>query len=103
MAFHGCPGAFQLQRTDGSYLTKQEYLEKPSQVDEFEILEVSGTRYGNTRIIRYVSRVEATVNGKRTGDAPSPRLATYVWNGERWQLASFANYVAFETTTTTAG
>jgi hypothetical protein len=88
--------AFQLQRADGSYLKKKEYLENPSQVDEFEVFEVSGTRYGNTRIIRYVSRVSAIVNGKRTGDDPSPRLATFVWNGERWQLAAFANYVAFE-------
>ena len=86
--------AFQLQRTDGSFLTKKEYLENPSQVDEFEILELSGTRYGNTRVIRFVARVTATVNGKRTGDDPSPRLATYVWNGERWQLAAYANYVA---------
>jgi hypothetical protein len=86
--------AFQLQRTDGSYVKKAEYLQKPAQVDDFELLEVSGTRYGNTRIIRFVARVVAVINGQRTGDAPSPRLATFVWNGTRWQLAAYANYVA---------
>jgi hypothetical protein len=89
--------AFQLQRTDGSFVKKKEYLQKPSQVDEFEILDISGTRYGNTRVIRFIARVEATVNGKRTGDEPSPRLATFVWNGTRWQLAAYANYVALGT------
>jgi hypothetical protein len=86
--------AFQLQRTDGSFIKKEEYLQKPAQVDEFELFEVSGTRYGNTRIIRFVARVEATINGQRTGDDPAPRLATFVWNGTRWQLAAYANYVA---------
>src|SRR3954470_12845495 len=98
--------AFQLQRTDGTEIKKAEYLEHPSTVDSFELLDVSGTRYGNTRVIRFVSRVTATINGKSTTNEPAPRLATFVWNGKRWQLISYANYVAYHppttTTTTTA-
>ena len=92
--------AFQLQRTDGSYVKKTEYLKNPSSVDSFELLDVSGTRYGNTRVIRFVARITATVNGKRTTNDPAPRLATYVWNGKRWQVIAYANYVAFHPTTT---
>jgi hypothetical protein len=93
--------AFQLQRTDGSYVKKAEYLKNPSVVDTFELLDVSGTRYGNTRVIRFVARTSAIINGKQTVNEPSPRLATYVWNGKRWQVVSYANYVAFHPTTTT--
>ena len=93
--------AFQLQRTDGSYVKKAEYLKKPSVIDTFELLDVSGTRYGNTRVIRFVAKTSAIVNGKPTINEPAPRLATYVWNGKRWQVIAYANYVAFHPTTTT--
>jgi hypothetical protein len=98
--------AFQLQRTDGTYIKKADYLKNPAHVDSFELFEMSGTRYGNTRVLRFVARVSALLNGKPTGNDPAPRLATYVWNGKRWQLISYANYVAIHpagvTTTTTA-
>jgi hypothetical protein len=93
--------AFQLQRTDGSYVKKAEYLKNPSVIDSFELVDVSGTRYGNTRVIRFVAKTSAIINGKQTTNDPAPRLATYVWNGKRWQVVSYANYVAFHPTTTT--
>ena len=88
--------AFQLQRTDGSHVTKEEYLRKPATIDEYEILQARGTRFRNTRIIRSVVTSSSTIEGKRTTQDPAPRLSTFTWNGERWQLAAHANYVAFE-------
>jgi hypothetical protein len=86
--------AFQLQRTDGSHVTKAEYLQKPATVDHWEIHDVTGTRYGNTRIIRFVVTSDSLINGKRTVQEAAPRLSTFTWNGSRWQLAAHANYVA---------
>jgi hypothetical protein len=88
--------AFQLQRTDGTTVTKAAYLEKPATIDHWEILEAEGTRYGDTRIIRSIVTSDSVIEGKRTVQDPAPRLSTFTWNGERWQLAAHANYVAFE-------
>lgn len=88
--------AFQLQRTDGSHVTKAEYLEDPATIDDYEILEASGTRFRNTRIVRSIVTSASTIEGKRTTQDPAPRLSTFTWNGDRWQLAAHANYVAFE-------
>ena len=88
--------AFQLQRADGSSVTKADYLANASTVDDYEIHEVHGSRYGNTRIIRAIVSSDSAVNGKRTIVEPGPRLATYTWNGSRWQLAAYANFAALK-------
>jgi hypothetical protein len=88
--------AFQLQRSDGSHATKEEYLENPSVVEDFDIVEVEGTRVGDVRVIRSSFVAIETINGRPVSTEPAPRLSTFVWNGNRWQIVSHANFVPIE-------
>jgi hypothetical protein len=85
--------AFQLQRADGSHATKDEYLANPAVIEDFEIVDVEGTRVGDVRVIRSSFVAIETINGRPVSTEPAPRLSTFVWNGERWQIVSHANFV----------
>jgi hypothetical protein len=88
--------AFLLQRGDGSYLNKKEYLENPSIVDEYKIRNIVATRSGNVRVIRYEANTIQTVNGNPVPGGWIPRLSTYVKSkGKqgRWTLISHANFL----------
>lgn len=88
--------AFQLQRSDGSHATKEEYLENPAVVEDFDIVEVEGTRVGDVRVIRSSFIAIETIDGQPVSTDPAPRLSTFVWNGERWQIVAHANFVPIE-------
>jgi Domain of unknown function (DUF4440) len=88
--------AFQLQRADGSHATKDEYLENPAVIEDFEIVDVEGTRVGDVRVIRSTFIAIETINGRPVSTEAAPRLSTFVWNGERWQIVSHANFVPIE-------
>jgi hypothetical protein len=88
--------AFQLQRSDGSHATKEEYLENPSVVEDFDIVEVEGTRVGDVRVIRSSFVAIETIDGRPVSTDPAPRLSTFVWNGDRWQIVAHANFVPIE-------
>jgi len=85
--------AFLLQRPDGSYLTKAQYLKNPSVVESFKIKDVHGTRSGNVRVIRYTAITKQTIDGKQITNEPVPRLSTYVRNAKGvWQIIAHANF-----------
>jgi hypothetical protein len=84
--------AFQVQRADGSSSQKTDFLAKLPVVNNFVLTSFTGTQAGSTLVIRYLASVEGLVNGRPYTPGPAPRLATYAWNGTRWQLASNANF-----------
>lgn len=84
--------AFLLQRSDGTFLTKDEYLANPSVVDSFKISEVHGTRTGDVRVVRYTAQTDQTIDGQQITGEPVPRLSTFIRHGKTWQLVSHANF-----------
>lgn len=88
--------AFQLQRADGSHATKEKYLENPAVIEDFEIVDVEGTRVGDVRVIRSSFVAIETIDGRPVSTDPAPRLSTFVWNGDRWQIVAHANFVPIE-------
>jgi hypothetical protein len=84
--------AFQVQRADGSSSDKESFLAKLPIVNNFVLTSFQGTQAGSTLVVRYQATVEGFVNGRPYTPGPAPRLATYAWNGARWQLASNANF-----------
>lgn len=85
---------FLLQRSDGSYLGKEAYLRNPARVDDYVVTDVVGRRVGNVRVIRSTLAVLESIDGVWVSSDPMPRLSTFIWNGERWQLLAHANFVA---------
>ena len=83
--------AFQIQRADGSYLTKDEYLEDPAKVESFELSGFQVTRAGKTIIVRYDSVADVTIDGVQQSTNPAPRLSVFV-KAKRWQMVAHANF-----------
>jgi hypothetical protein len=84
--------AFQIQRADGSYLTKDEYLENPAKVESFELSGFQVTRAGKTLIVRYDSAADVTIDGVQQSTDPAPRLSVFVKSKKRWQIVAHANF-----------
>jgi uncharacterized protein DUF4440 len=84
--------AFQIQRADGSYLTKDEYLENPAKVESFELSEFQVTREGKTIIVRYDSVADVTIDGVQQSTDPAPRLSVFVKGKKGWRIVAHANF-----------
>jgi len=84
--------AFQLQRADGSYANKVEYLRAPAIVESHEIDDLRVTRTGDVIVARFDLVVDATIDGQPQSTEPAPRLATFRKGAHGWQLVSYANF-----------
>src|SRR3954453_16744625 len=70
--------AFLIQRADGSWLTKAQYLENPAHIESYSVTDVVGTREGSVRVVRYTVTTVQTIDGQPYSNAPVPRLSTFV-------------------------
>jgi hypothetical protein len=85
------PG-FQVQRADGSGSGKAAYLDNLATIDSFALTNVTATQSGATLVVRYLAKVEGTVNGKPYTPGPAPRLSVFSWSGTAWRLIAHANF-----------
>ena len=88
--------SWQLARADGTYLSRKAYIAEvgEGQIDitDFEFDDVSATRSGPSLVVRYITTADYTLEGKKYKGTPAPYLGTFVWEDERWQMASQANF-----------
>ena len=84
--------AFQVQRADGSGSGKKAWLAKLADIHEFTLTDFHATQAGRSLIVRYLATVQGPTNGRPYTPGPAPRLASYTWNGTRWQITSNANF-----------
>ena len=86
---------FQLQRADGSSSNKAEYLANPASVDTYELGDtIVGLQSANTLTVRWAMKVKGQTNGVTVPDQEAARLTGFEWNGERWQIITYANFNA---------
>ena len=57
-----------------------------------QLHEVDGTRVRNARVIHALVTSDTVIEGQPVLSTSSPRLATYEWNGKRWQMTAYANF-----------
>jgi hypothetical protein len=86
--------AFLIQRADGTYLTKEQYLTRPSKIDAFQVSDIHGTRTEKVRVIRYTLVATIAIDGREVPQAPAPRISTFVWRDGAWRLLMHANMAA---------
>jgi hypothetical protein len=86
--------ALLLQRPDGTWLTKQQYLAAPATIESYTVTDVHGTRTGDVRVIRYTVQTRQTINGQPFSADPVPRLSTYVKARGTWRIVAHANFNA---------
>lgn len=85
--------AFQIQRADGSFAGKAEYLKNPAKVKSFELSpDLSAVMSGNLITVRYAIMATETINGKSFSKGEAPRLSTFAWHDGTWHLVSHANF-----------
>ena len=86
---------FQIQRADGSSSTKAEYLANPASIDTFELGDtLVGLQNANTLTVRWALKVTGETNGVAVPNKEAARLTGFQWNGERWQIITYANFNA---------
>jgi hypothetical protein len=84
---------FLLQRADGSFATKTDYLKAVTNVKSFTIDRVKASLQGTTLVVRYFATTDQIVDGQAYKRDPAPRLSTFVWTAKRgWQLIAHANF-----------
>jgi hypothetical protein len=86
--------AFLIQRSDGTYLTRERYLTRPSKIDGFQLSDIHGTRTGKVRVVRYTLTASIAIDGQAVPQDPAPRLSTFVWRDGAWRLLMHANMAA---------
>jgi hypothetical protein len=84
--------AFQLQRADGTFANKAEYLKAPAVVESYEIDNLRATRAGNVIVARYDLIIDSTIDGQPQSTSPAPRLSTFVKGPKGWQIVAHANF-----------
>jgi hypothetical protein len=84
--------AFQLQGADGGFLTKEEFVAKPSKVQSYQLSTVRVTRSGRVIVVRYDIAAVVTINGVPQSRAPAPRLSVFADGKKGWQLIAHANF-----------
>jgi hypothetical protein len=84
---------FLIQRGDGTYLDKAQYLADPSEVDSFKIRGVVGTNAGGVRVIRFEANTRQRIEGKEVAGGWIPRLSTFIKEEGIWKLISHANFL----------
>lgn len=85
--------AFLLQRGDGSYLNKSEYLKDPAIVSAFQVRNIVATHNQNVRVIRFEAKTDQIINGNPVPGVFIPRLSTFKKTGKVWRLISHANFL----------
>jgi hypothetical protein len=88
--------SWQLARADGTYLSRKAYIDEVGSgeidITNFSFDQVSATRSGPSLVIRYITTADYTLEGKKYKGTPAPYLGTFVWEEDRWQMASQANF-----------
>jgi hypothetical protein len=84
--------AFQLQRANGTFANKAEYLEEPAVVESYELRDLRVTRDGKVIVARYDVVADVTIDGQPQSTEPAPRLSVFTKGGRRWQILAHANF-----------
>ena len=88
--------SWQLARADGTNLSRKAYIAEvgEGQIDitDFSFDDISATRSGPSLVVRYITTADYTLEGKKYKGTPAPYLGTFVWEDDRWQMASQANF-----------
>lgn len=82
-----------LQRADGTFATREQYLANPTKVDSFVIDDgVTAVQSGNTLSARWSLRISETANGINYTDVLAPRLTVFEWLDGEWRIVGYANF-----------
>ena len=91
--------AWQLQRADGSRVTKSEFLSDPPTLNGYTIKDLRQTKKKTVLVATFLLKSDLVVNGVPYETGFEPRLATFVHDKKRWRFVSYANFASPQTPT----
>lgn len=84
--------ALQIQRADGSRVTKRQYLHHLPDLISYRLRDFRTTSTRNTVVVTYESAAKEIINGKKFKSGFAPRLSVFVRAAHGWQLIGHANF-----------
>jgi hypothetical protein len=85
--------SFQIQRADGTGVTKAEYLANPSTVTSFKIgPELTAVQAGDVLTLRWQLEANTQIDGTQFRTTEAPRLSVFRWDGRQWRIVAHANF-----------
>ena len=85
--------SFQLQRADGTGVTKSEYLANPSTVTSFTIgPQLTAVQAGDLLTLRWQLEANTQIEGTQYRTTEAPRLSVFRWDGRQWRIVAHANF-----------
>lgn len=89
---HFLSPAFQIQRANGTRLTKAEYLHKLPNVVSYKLRRLHTTATERAVVVTYEARTEEMVEGKKVESNYAPRLSAFFHTRHGWRLVAHANF-----------
>lgn len=86
--------AFQLQRSNGTFANRDEYLEQPASVSRFEILDDNFRVYqdGPVLTVRFNVAITETIDGTELRVSEANRLGVFLRSDAGWKLVAWSNF-----------
>lgn len=86
--------AFQLQRSNGTFANRDEYLEQPASVSRFEILDDNFRVYqdGPVLTVRFSIAITETIDGTELRVSEANRLGVFLRSDAGWKLVAWSNF-----------
>ena len=82
----------QIQRADGSRVTKRQYLQHLPDLISYRLRDFRTTSTRNAVVVTYQSAAKEIINGKKFKSGFAPRLSVFVRGAHGWQLVGHANF-----------
>lgn len=84
--------AFQIQRADGSRLTKASYLRHLPTIISYKLRDLRTTSTGKALVVTYQAAADEVINGKQFKSGYAPRLSVFSTGSRGWQIVAHANF-----------
>jgi hypothetical protein len=84
--------AFQIQRADGSRLTKEQYLNNLPKVLSYKLRDLRTTSTRTAVTVTYQAATTEIINSKKTKSGFAPRLSVFLLAPGGWQLVGHGNF-----------
>jgi hypothetical protein len=86
--------AFQLQRSNGTFANKEEYVGQPASVARFTILDDAFRAYqdGPALTVRFRVSIEEEIDGQQLRVTQADRLGVFLRTASGWKLLAWSNF-----------
>lgn len=86
--------AFQLQRSNGTFANRDEYLQQPASVSRFEILDDNFRSYqdGPVLTVRFGIAITETIDGTELRVSEANRMGVFLRSDAGWKLVAWSNF-----------